>query len=454
MCDAASRCPVSRGRTRRLSDPGISSVLLSVALVACGPPSTWRGVSPDHRTSYEVAERDGRSCVAIGTASERCFDGVSVRDVTFSPDSRRTAYPVQDGGIWRVVIDGKLGPPVDGVGDIVFNFDGSTLAYTALRQGSWHVVVNGRFSEAFEWIYDESLTFSPAGNRLAYAAHRDGLATVVVDGRVLSTHDGVGAIRFDPGGARVAHVARDAGRASLVVDGSVMRTHDQVTDFRFSPSGDDVAYAFREGGASWVGALDRVTGPYATVSSLAYPRAGHLPAIVVRRNSEERVVFGERESDWYASVEPPVFDRSGHRWGFVAHDTLGSVVVLDGAVRTTEEWASGLTISVDGGRYAYLAKRGGLTYVVHDEGERGFDLVVPGTLLFLQEEGRWACLAGNLDRRELFVVVENLQATRPFDWAEAGRLMTDGRAGSAGAEAEAALRAWVAAEARILLGLP
>lgn len=424
---------------------------LLAGLVACGPPSVWTGLSPDHRTRYEVAQRDGRSCIVIGDGREQCFAGISVRDVTFSADSRHLAFPALEGGTWRLVVDGTPGPPLDGIGSVVFSPDGSHLAYAALRDGSWHVVRDGIFGAPHDLIYDGSLQFDPTGQRLAYVSDRNGAATITVDERAIATHAGVGAVRFGANGARLGYVARDGGRAHLIVDGRTAASHDQILDFRFSPSGDDVAYLAQEADGVWVHAQGQSIGPFAHVSRLDYPSDRDGAAYVVRQQGRERVVFGASNSPWFASVEAPSFATHGTRWGYVGHDSTTSLVTIEGVGQSAETWATNLVLSGKGDRYAYLAQRANLTYVVHDEGERGFDLVVPRTLLFLGPEGRWACLAGDVDREELFVAVEGIERTREFDWSEAGRLIVESVAGGSVPEAEESLRSWVAAEARLLL---
>ena len=437
--------------------PLTSACLRCVVLMAllagattCGPPSVWYGVSPDHRTTYEVSETDRRSCVRLGSLQQGCFDGISLHLIAFSRDSRHFAYPVQEDGAWFVILDGQAGPSVDGVGVLQFSPDGERLAYAALRNGSWHVVVDDRFGDPFDSLLEGSFRFDPTGRRLAFVAQRDGLAMAVIDARIEASHDGISAIQFSRGGRSAGYIARDGDRARLIVDGSVRGDHDAISEFRFSPSGRDVVYLFLDGGAWWVQDRDTVRGPFPAVRALSYANDGSGLTFVIRDGDRERVARGDDYGPWFGSVDAPVFDTLGERWGYIGQDSTHSVIFLNGAEASREEWATDLTLSDDGSRYAYVAQRGALTYVVHDRGERGFDVVVPGTLMFTAYQGRWACLAGNLDREELFVVVEGISEARPFKWLEVGQMITGG-GGTVGPDPEESLRAWVSAEVDVLM---
>lgn len=89
---------------------------------------------------------------------------------------------------------------------------------------------------------------------------------------------------------------------------------------------------------------------------------------------------------------------------------------------------------------------------MHDRGVSELRMVVDGTLQFMDHRGVWACLAGDFDGRRLYLRVEGRNETRPFSWAEFGgvaRTRSDAlETSAAGLEA---LRAWVAAEAVVLL---
>ena len=423
--------------------------LLALACAACGPPSVWRGLSPDHRTAFEVLSSDGSSCVQIGLEPRTCYDAVALQHVTFSKDSRSVAFPVRVGEEWLVVHDGRPGPVAQGIGAIALSTDGARLAYAALRDGAWQVVLNGAYSEPFDAIFSGSLTFDPSGRRMAFAAERDGRAVAVIDGRAGPGHDGIGQLTFSPDGWHVASVARDGVTARLVVDGTPGGEHDAISEFRFAPSRSATAYLARDGEGWFMIRGDTRVGPYATARALAYAAGGDITFVAGDR-ATERVVVNGRPGPAFHSVEAPAFARSGQAWGYIGHDSTTSTVILNGEVLDAREWASDLVIAPDGSRYAYVARRDGAASVVDDRGEAGFDLVVDGTLLFTRA-GSWACLVGDGNRQKLYVGVEDRLTRREFEWIRFAQVVQGQAAGATTADLQTEiLRSWVAAEAELL----
>lgn len=427
--------------------------VLAAAVGGCaGVPSAWIGMSPDHRRTFTVADENGRACLRLDDAPERCFDGVSLSRIVFSPDSRSVAYAVEQDGGWVVVRDGRPGPVEDGVGELVFSPLGDALAYTALRGGRWHVVVDGAAGEAYDSLFSGTLTFDPSGRRIAYAAFRRGSAFAVVDHVPGPPHDGIARLRFSPDGRRAAYVARSGDEVRLVLDGAAGPAHDAIAEYVFDPDGEGVSYAAAEHGDWWVSTGDGRLGPYLEVRNLSYrPSDGRL-VFVARASDGEWVVAGGVPGPAHESVDPPVFSERGSRWGYVAHDSATSTVILDGEVFDVRDWALDLALSDAGDRWAYVTRRGDADVVMDDRGVTELDMVVDGTLQFVRGGAAWACLAGDLGGRRLFVRVEGRDEVRPFSWGDFGGVA--GSRGGAPFEASAsleALRSWVAAEAELIL---
>ncbi len=424
-------------------------VLLALACAACGHPRVWRGLSPDHRTDFQIFSSDGRTCVQIGIEPRACYDAVALRDITFSQDSRSVAFPAREGNEWFVVHDGRPGAAAQGIGGIVLSADGARLAYAALRGGAWHVVVDGAYSEPFNAVFSGSLTFDRSGRRVAFAAERDGRAAAVIDGSIGHGHDGIGHITFSPDGRHVGYVARDGATARLILDGTPGPEHDAISEFEFAPSGSATAYLARDRDGWFMIRSDTRVGPYATARALSYAPGGNV-TFVAGDGTTERVVVNGRPGRAFESVEAPAFARSGDAWGYIGHDSAASTVILNGEELDAREWASDLAIAADGSRYAYVARRKGAASVVHDRGEASFDLVVDGTLV-LTRGGAWSCLVGDWDQRKLYVVVEGHLGRREFQWVQFANVAQGQVAGGTaqGLSAEA-LRAWVAAEAELI----
>lgn len=429
-------------------------VVAALGLTGCRPASVWQGLSPDHRTSVEVSSSGGRSCVAAGSRSRECYDGVALHHIEFSTDSRHLAYPVQEGSRWFVVRDGIRGLAVEGVGELVFSPNGRRLAYSAERDGAWYVVVDDRFIGPFESLLVGSLVFDVSGDRLAFVSVEAGRAVPVVDGIRGRGHDGVASIAFSPDGRRVSWVARDADRMCVVLDGVPGTPHDVVTEVRFSPTGGGIAYIARDADAWWIVHAGVRSGPYAGARHLAFLPVTGTPIFTEVRAEGERVVMGGSAGPAFSAIDPLSLGATAEQWGYVARDSLQSTVVIAGGTFGTYDHAGDLVFGA-GARFAYLTRSGEGDRIVHDRGVARFDMVVDGTLQFLPDGSRWAGLVGDLSRRRLWVTVEGERATRPFSWSEFVKAASSRTPDGEGFPAElAALRAWVAAEAAILAGSP
>ena len=427
---------------RLLSAPAI------LLLAGCGPPKVWTGLSPDHGTRYDVSRRAGATCVRIQTRVAGCYDAVALSAIVFSPDSRSIAYPARVDGRWHVVRDGRFGPPVDEVGALVPGATGR-LAYEARLGDAWYVVSDDRFSAPFDSVIEGSITFDPEGRRLAYAALRDARALVFVDGRPIASHDGVERLRFSPGGGPLASVAREGSTVSLRVGGYASPAHDAIPEYGVGPGG-EVAYIARGADAWWVVGPDGRWGPFLAAHSLYFEGPGSL-TFVARADGGERVFHRGTPGAFYGEIEPPVVVAGGRHWGYVGHDSVRSVVVLDGLRHSDHEWAGDLALDAAGRRFAFVSRRNDSTYVVDDRGAHAFDLVVDGTLQFTST-GCWAGLVGRWHDRSLFVVVEGNKEARRFDWWEFTGVVLDGPFPRAEEPGTARLlRSWVAAEAELIV---
>lgn len=433
-----------------MSGPRVAAVI-GVVLSGCGPGHVWRDLSPDHRTEVEIVQEQGQSCIAIGKILHGCYDGLAVHGVTFSDDGSRVAYPVLRESHWRVVLDGKEGPAWDGVSALTFSPGGERFVYAAVKDSVWRVVVDQTPGTSFDSLLSDSFAFDRSGRRFAYAGQRGDSVYAVIDGLITSGYEGIGTIRFGRNGEHVAFLARRRGGSQVVVDGVHHRLYEAISDLVFGPAG-ELAYAVRRDAQWWVAVGDKWFGPHVSVRHLAFRPVDGKVSYITGDGATERVVFGGVAGPWYRSVDPPVFSQSGHLWGYVARDSTGSSVVLNGMASASEEWVGNLAINPDGSRFAYLVRRGEQTFVVDDRKTTAFDLALDGTLVFAGDGESWACLAGIRDGRKLFVTVDGIETTRPFDWSEFGRLARrQVVTGSIGFSKNDQLQSWVLAEANLLL---
>nr|NIQ57649.1 hypothetical protein [Gemmatimonadota bacterium]NIR39667.1 hypothetical protein [Actinomycetota bacterium]NIU77816.1 hypothetical protein [Gammaproteobacteria bacterium]NIY11297.1 hypothetical protein [Gemmatimonadota bacterium] len=429
--------------------PGGVALLVTLS-VACGPPAAWSGLSPDHRTSYEVSRRQGATCVRVGEREDGCFDAVAFHRMTFSADSRGAAYPARVGDRWFVVWNGRSGPAVDGIGEIVLSRDGRRLAYAAERDTAWYVVVDGVFGDPFDSLIANTLSIDPSGEHVAFAASRDGRVEVHVDGTRVATHDGIADLSFRPGRDDVVFVAVDGSDVTISVAGRRGRRHDAIPEYAAGPDG-AIAYIARDGSRWWVREPAGDRGPFPGVRSL-HLGADSKATFVVHDSAGERVFHGGALGPRFGRIQGPAVSADGRRWGYIGRTEGGFVVMLDGHVHSEHARAGDLTFSPDGERHAFLARRGDTTFVVHDRGREAFDVVVDGTLQFT-DRGCWTALVGEWPERTLSVVVEDHRRKRPFDWWDfSGELAGMPVGPGATDAAEDALGSWVAAEAGLIEG--
>jgi hypothetical protein len=421
------------------------TVGLSLLCACATAPPPWRAISPDLRTPVEITARGQRACVKVDRRRDGCFDGVSIHAIALSQSGGHTAYPVRIGARWAVVRDGVVGQEWEGLGRPVLNANGSRLAYPALVGREWRVVVDGVAGAPFDAIMDRSITFDPIGRRLGYVARRGDSVHVVVDDSAGRGWDAVGRLAFADDGKRFAYVARVGGQMMLVVDEHPQQPHARVGDFAFAHDGESWAYTMRDSSGWYV--IERASrhGPFSDVRSLAFtPPNGGLSFVGRTDGLEAVFLTGAASPRWHVAVDAPVFSGSGRRWGYVAHGEDYAEVYLDGKLRRREGHAGDLAIGADGMRYAYVASTGNTMAIVDERGRHEFDIVIDGTLQFIDGGSRWVCLAGDRQRRELYVVLDGVTTGRRLDWSEMVRLVQQ-------PGAEDALRAWVAAAATLAL---
>lgn len=427
----------------------VRRAIVATALVAtcagCGTAPAWHARSLDHATDVTVRHRRGRACVRAGAHGERCYDAVNLTAMTFAARSGSVVYAARVGDEWVMVHDGRAGAPWRGVASPVVSPDGRRVSYAATDGRHWRIVDDGTPGPSFDAILPGSLTLDASGRRLAYAARLGDSTFVVVDGIHGRGWTGVRGLRFSALAERVAFVATLGDRTMPVVDGTPLSAHQAVGEIAFSPSGRSFSYAALDSGVWYVREATARIGPFASVTGLAYLADGarESPTFVARSERGEAVVVHGAPQRWHARVTAHAVAPGGGRWGYIADDT---VVYLDGDRLAVESAASELVIASGGARYAYLAAGPESMSVVHDGERSTFDLIVDGTLQYLDGSTTWACLAGDRARRELFVVVDGRRTDRRLDWAELMRNTDRGVAGAADW-----LRQWVAAEARFAL---
>jgi hypothetical protein len=196
----------------------------------------------------------GSTFVQAGSFRSQTY--TNIRDLVFSPDSRRLAFVAQNGLQHFVVVDGKESQGYNLVENFQFSPDGSRHAFEAALKAERRVVVDMVDQPVVRSIVRNTLTFSPDGRRFAYAAEQSMLdIRVFLDGKAqegrflqfqtrTARPTARGAV-FSPDGSRVAMaVDRINGRApgGVLVDGTVVARGQSFSMPAFSPDGKHFAF--------------------------------------------------------------------------------------------------------------------------------------------------------------------------------------------------------------------
>lgn len=465
---------------------GAIALVLVLALASaggCGPTLVWYGHTRDRRHQVELLERHGCQYVSLDGVEGYRFEGIAPETVALSDDGAHLAYAGKVGRRWWVVLDGRAGPPVDGIGAVVLG-PGGRLAYAAEVDGEWRVVADGRIGPAFDQLKAGSLRFSPDGARLAYVGKRGAASHAVVDGEAGPGFEGIAALLFSDDGRRLGYLGRETDGARLVLDGRPLERYLEISEFAFG-RGDRVAFLARDADG-WHAVVDGEPGTaHDSAFGLTYAPDGESAAYVARDGGRERVIVGGREEPAFDLIlseklvfDPrgggpvyaaargeqtfvvrggapgPAFDRIGSprlapggRLTYAAERGGRAVLVIDDEVVDEYVWAGGPAFAPDGERFAYLARKGERMLVLVDSAAFAFDVVVVGSLVFSADGSHWACLAGSFEERELRLVIDGRETARIFDWDEliAG-VSVDPFALAEEEDAMAMFGEWVAAE--------
>jgi hypothetical protein len=191
-------------------------------------------ISPDFRHAAFITTRGTRQQAVIRDGiEEKAYDEVG--SIRFSPDSQRLAYQASHGGKGMVVMDGREGPPFDGLGEgnPVFSPDGKRTAYVGMRRknpAGMFVVVDGKEGPAMDELID-SPVFSPDSRHVAYGAQRGMRKFVVLDGKEGPHFDLVALdppLTFSPDSQRLAYVASSLPQMVAVVDGKPSKEFEKI----------------------------------------------------------------------------------------------------------------------------------------------------------------------------------------------------------------------------------
>jgi hypothetical protein len=258
---------------------------------------TWV-FSPDSQHLAFVGKRGGKCFVILDGQESPPHDEVESDTVMFTPDSQRLVYRARRGENWFLVVggkelmrdkdgdprraafspntqrmallvkrdssdhwllDGKLGPPFDGVTALLFSPDSQRTFYVGQRANQWHAVVDGVEGPGCERVADTPENFSADSKHVAYLCGRDNKFRLVLDGKLGPEYDWAGAVPvFSKNGK---HVAFAASRGSVPSDG-------------------------RQPEGTWIVVDGRESKPYSRILNLAFVDNNTVRAIALRFNDQ------------------------------------------------------------------------------------------------------------------------------------------------------------------------
>jgi hypothetical protein len=233
---------------------------------------------------------------------------------------------------------------VPGVLEFFFAERGGGVVYTEETSGGFHVVRDGKPGKTYASVGKVAL--SPDGRRWAHGALRDGVWHMVLDGQEGQGFSSVQVPVFSPDGAHVAYLAMAGDRWHLVVDTTVSegtRTRYLARQF----SGDSKRIA-------WIDdARDDDSGRL-VVSDLSFKARtvidAHASDLVV--SSDLSAAAAVSASGGKRQVLRFAFDRPSEVWRGPKADSV-----------------SGLVLSADGKSLAWMAERGGRSWLALDDAE-------------------------------------------------------------------------------------
>lgn len=348
---------------------------------------------PRARGRFGVHDRGAREVVRDGKRFVVWEGGESgpyeeVGDLSVSSIARRVTFTAKRGGREFAVVDGAESKPYDRVGRIYVGAGGRRVLFVAQQGDKWLAVVDGVEGEKYSSVEVDYVTpFGPDGSRYAYKATREinedsRESFVVADGKAGKSYDFVDQIAFSPDGAHILHLAYDTARRKtfFVRDGAEVASYDIVPGsfgFKFSPDGKRMF--FRLGDlveGKQVLVLDGRVFTYDAIRDAEFTPDGRRFVFKAQRGRAWVMVVDGVESQAYEpdGDEPGkigwsrdgrlAFSKEGGRVAYVGRRGGKDFVVADGVAGARYDSIGNLAFTPDGRHVVYTARRGGKSLVV------------------------------------------------------------------------------------------
>ena len=321
----------------------------------------WDGIGElrlsDAGLVYSAARAGGWHVVVNGVVGPR-HDAILAN--TLRTEGAHVAYVAQQAARSRVVVDGKLHEPFDGIGQLVLRRDGRS-SYIGRRGLDMHAVIDGAIGPARAQVSQIELS----RDRFAYATTVEDDARLVIDGALGPAVDSIRLVQWSDDGAHVAWLGRIGTLDILSVDDKPV--------------------------AAWPARRDPKLAMCA--STLAY---------VATVPNGERMMAGDVAGPIFDEVRAPVCGPNG-----VVYAALraGTWIVVDNGRERDAGTAVGDPV-VANQRIAFGGRRGTRAYVTVDDRTFTYDLVFTDTVAFSRDGKRWGAIVGDLAKEQLYIVVD------------------------------------------------
>ncbi len=347
----------ARGEGRRWSQRIDGKVVCDLKCVLSNDTQRTALIRRDERQKKDSLVVDGQ------VVADAALDSIS--KLTFSPDSKRFAYVMDNKNSSFVIVDSTQFGPYERVADVVFSPDSKRFGIVASRGKQSFVVVDGKphshngvMAYLFEYIRDRNvLTFSRDGGSIAYAMLIEKKWFVIVDDHSEGKYDEVGPITFFMN--RPTYRAKISKKWHAVMNGVPGPAFDEVGELLVSDDEKRLAYRAKLG-KRWHLVTDDKVGPsFEDVTQVEFSHDGTRLAYVGIRDKKAVLVLDGREVASYPAIASLTFSPDGRRLAYFARLSetayvtrrIGLEGLIDGLV------AGPWTLVIDGNegpRYGYV----------------------------------------------------------------------------------------------------
>ena len=352
------------------------------------------------KVAYSAKDSD-QPYVYDGDKRLRDFD--SAEKAIFSRDGSRFAYVAKDDRKATnefVVVDGKRGPSVDGVGTLSFSPDGRVV-YGAKLSDKWSIYVEHEKGPTFDSVYFP--VFARDAKTITYIGKLGDKYVIITDGKQGEMFDDIATIRISRYGTTVAYQAKQNGKWFVVVNDKKGPNFDSIEDGpAVSDDGSKVAYVAYESSFS-ISAPQREYG----LANVSYQ--GAPPAM------RKVLMIGDKrqELDYATTIYGLLFNPEGSRVAYKVRK-YNKYYVMDGDRKGPEyDLITSLVFTPDGSRVAYDAYQSGKAFlVIGDMSSPPFDEVYSPSF---SPDGRQVAFVVKKADKRMMIVADSSRPTYIYE---------------------------------------